>query len=449
MQNQIAKYKYQIASRYLPITQNEIETKILKSDLYSISTKFDGHFYGLNFDGEKAELINHAGNVITDLPLLNEAFEKLNKSECDKAILVGELYVYKKGGRARSFDLKAELDEKSENIHFAVFDIISINDNEILGIKEIDEKLNSIFKGGKKIYPVKNQFVETRKDIVKFYENTVIDAGLDGVIVRCLNGPIYKIKPKISIDGVILGYEVGEGENNDLLKEILVGLCVGENQYTLLTKTGNGFSDNERRELLILLSKNKVNSDYIEVSGSNTAYRMIKPEHVVEFSCIDVFSENSRGIISKMCLEYKNGSYEAIGKKAIASVASPTFIKIRSDKKVSTEEVGITQISKIISLDSKSSISEQNDLSKLISRDVYVKDHKSGQMVRKFLTWKTNKENSGDFPKFVFHFTDLSLNRKDILKSEIKISNSEKQVIRIRDKWIEDKIKKGWRKLSD
>ena len=345
--------------------------------------------------------------------------------------------------------MKAELDEKSENIHFAVFDIISINDNEILGIKEIDEKLNSIFKGGKKIYPVKNQFVETRKDIVKFYENTVIDAGLEGVIVRCLNGPTYKIKPKISIDGVILGYEVGEGENNDLLKEILVGLCVGENQYTLLTKTGNGFSDNERRELLILLSKNKVNSDYIEVSGSNTAYRMIKPEHVVEFSCIDVFSENSRGIISKMCLEYKNGSYEAIGKKAIASVASPTFIKIRSDKKVSTEEVGITQISKIISLDSKSSISEQNDLSKLISRDVYVKDHKSGQMVRKFLTWKTNKENSGDFPKFVFHFTDLSLNRKDILKTEIKISNSEKQVIRIRDKWIEDKIKKGWRKLSD
>ena len=188
-----------------------------------------------------------------------------------------------------------------------------------------------------------------------------------------------------------------------------------------------------------------MNSDYIEVSGSNTAYRMIKPEHVVEFSCIDVFSENSRGIISKMCLEYKNGSYEAIGKKAIASVASLHLLKLDLIKKYLLKKL-ITQISKIISLDSKSSISEQNDLSKLISRDVYVKDHKSGQMVRKFLTWKTNKENSGDFPKFVFHFTDLSLNRKDILKTEIKISNSEKQVIRIRDKWIEDKIKKGWRK---
>jgi hypothetical protein len=449
MQNQIAKYKNQIASRYLPITQTEIETKILKSDLYSISTKYDGHFYGLNFDGVKAELINHGGNIITDLPLLNEAFEKLNKSECNKAILVGELYVYRKGERSRSFDLKAELDEKSENIHFAVFDIISINDNQILDIKEVDEKLNSILKGGEKIYPVKNQFVETRKDIVKFYENTVIDAGLEGVIVRCLNGPTYKIKPKITIDGVILGYVVGEGESNDLLKEILVGLCVGENQYTLLTKTGNGFSDNERRELLILLSKNKVNSDYIEVSGANTAYRMIKPEHVIEFSCIDVFSENSKGIISKMCLEFNKGSYEAIGKKAIASVASPTFLKIRSDKKVSTEEAGISQISKIISLDNTSSRLDQNDSSQLISRDVYVKDHKSGQMVRKFLTWKTNKEHTGNFPKFVFHYTDFSLNRKDVLKKELKISNSEKQINKIRNQWIEDKIKKGWRKLTD
>ena len=81
MQNQIAKYKNQIASRYLPITQTEIETKILKSDLYSISTKYDGHFYGLNFDGVKAELINHGGNIITDLPLLNEAFEQAVEPE--------------------------------------------------------------------------------------------------------------------------------------------------------------------------------------------------------------------------------------------------------------------------------------------------------------------------------------------------------------------------------
>ena len=123
MQNQIAKYKYQIASRYLPITQNEIETKILKSDLYSISTKYDGHFYGLNFDGEKAELINHGGNI-TDLPLLNEAFDK---SECNKAMLVREPMFIK--GWESSTHLS--IDEKSENIHFAVFDIISINDNRL------------------------------------------------------------------------------------------------------------------------------------------------------------------------------------------------------------------------------------------------------------------------------------------------------------------------------
>ena len=54
-------------------------------------------------------------------------------SECDEAILVGELYVYKKSWESPSFDFTL-LDGKSENIHFAVFDIISINDNEILGM---------------------------------------------------------------------------------------------------------------------------------------------------------------------------------------------------------------------------------------------------------------------------------------------------------------------------
>ena len=70
-------------------------------------------------------------------------------------------------------------------------------------------------------------------------------------------------------------------------------------------------------------------------------------------------------------------------------------------------------------------------------------------MVRKFLTWKTNKEHTGNFPKFVFHYTDFSLNRKDVLKKELKISNSEKQINKIRNQWIQDKIKKGWRKLTD
>ena len=72
------KYKRQTASRYLPVVADEITTKIMESELYAVSTKLDGHFYLLSFDGKKAELVNHSGNVIDDLPLLKEVYELLN-----------------------------------------------------------------------------------------------------------------------------------------------------------------------------------------------------------------------------------------------------------------------------------------------------------------------------------------------------------------------------------
>ena len=48
-------------SRYLPIGSEDITSKIIESELYAVSPKYDGHFYLLTFDGTKAELINQGG----------------------------------------------------------------------------------------------------------------------------------------------------------------------------------------------------------------------------------------------------------------------------------------------------------------------------------------------------------------------------------------------------
>ena len=82
------KYKRQTASRYLPVGSEDITSKIIESELYAVSPKYDGHFYLLSFDGTKAELTNHGGNVITDLPLLKEATNLL-KGKCKDAVIAG------------------------------------------------------------------------------------------------------------------------------------------------------------------------------------------------------------------------------------------------------------------------------------------------------------------------------------------------------------------------
>ena len=441
------KYKRQTASRYLPVGAQEITSKIMEAECYSVSTKHDGHFYLLSFDGKKATLINHGGTVIEDLPLLKEATALL-KGTCKDIVLAGELYLHKEGGRTRSFDMTAALDDKSAAIYFAAFDLLSLDGEDLsMDINALDEKLNAVLSGGKSIHAVKNSFVESRKDIATLYKKIVVDGGHEGIVVRSQNGPIYKVKPLITLDAVILGFAEGQGSRAGMLKEVLVGLCVAKDEYILLTKVGNGYSEDERIKLLKELEKKKVDSGYIEVSGSNVAFTMVAPNQVVEFSCLDLFGENSKGAISKMCLSYKDGTFTAMGKQRMASVISPVYLKMRIDKKPDTDDAGLSQITKIISLDTNST--EKLDLKKseILSREVYVKESKGMKMVRKFMVWKTNKEATGDYPAYVYHYTDFSASRAEMLKKEIKVSDSEQQIKEIFAAEVLKNLKKGWEKV--
>ena len=447
MKETARKYKRKTASRYLPVGAQEIISKIMEAAHYGVSTKHDGHLYLLCYDGKKAELINHGGNTITDLPLIKEASELL-KGKCKDVVLAGELYLHKEGGRTRSFDMTAALDDKSADIYFAAFDLLTLDGQEVsMDIKALDEKLNAVLSGGKSLHAVKNSFVESRKDIAALYKEIVEDGGQEGIVVRSQNGPTYKVKPLITLDAVILGYAEGEGSRAGMLKEVLVGLCVAKDQYILLTKVGNGYSEDERKNLLKELGKKKVDSDYIEVSGSNVAFTMIEPDQVIEFSCLDVFGENSKGSISKMCLSYKDGTYTATGKQPMASVMSPVYVKMRADKKVTSEDAGLSQITKIIPLGKSDAIKTKLKKSEILSREVYVKESKGMKMVRKFMVWKTNKEATGEYPAYVYHYTDFSPGRGEMLKKEIKVSDSKKQIEEIFAAELIGNVKKGWEKV--
>ena len=66
-------------------------------------------------------------------------------------------------------------------------------------------------------------------------------------------------------------------------------------------------------------------------------------------------------------------------------------------------------------------------------------------MVRKFIIiWKTNKEATGDYPAFVYHYTDFSPSRSEMLKRDIKISSSKEQIEEIFEQEVSKNVKKGW-----
>lgn len=68
-------------------------------------------------------------------------------------------------------------------------------------------------------------------------------------------------------------------------------------------------------------------------------------------------------------------------------------------------------------------------------------------MVRKFVVWKTNKEATEEYPAFVYHYTDFSPSRKDMLKKEVKVSSLKAQIESYLKSEIAENIKKGWSKV--
>ena len=142
------EYKRKTASRYLPVSSEEITTKIIESDEYSVSKKYDGHLFLLHFDGKKSIFYNHGGKKLTDLLLLKEADELL-KGKCKEIVLAGELYLHKDNERSRSFDLTAALDDNHKDIQYKVFDILILDREEKdFNIKELYTKLKELLKDG-------------------------------------------------------------------------------------------------------------------------------------------------------------------------------------------------------------------------------------------------------------------------------------------------------------
>lgn len=265
----------------------------------------------------------------------------------------------------------------------------------------------------------------------------------EGLIVKGFNGPIFKIKPKLTFDFVILGYSLGYSQNFTLLKEFLFGLITPENNYLIVGKVSGGFSIDQRETLVKQLEPLKVTSNIIEASGSKIPFTFIKPELVVEIEAVDIINKNSEQLIQKSVLKFEDNCYKKTLNSPSVSLISPVFCGIREDKKVSSDQVGLSQVTRLIELADIKDVAIEKTPSTLIKKEVYVKVTKGIQTVKKFFIWKTNSDLE-TYPSYVFYKIDYSPTRADKLTRDIKVSNNEKQIHEIFTSEIESNIKKGW-----
>ena len=440
----LINYKNTVASKFLPVRSDQIKTRVFELDKYYLSTKIDGHLCFVLKNGNEVSILSHNSKPFEREELKEEIANKLVK---DDGLFAGEIYLHNNDKKTRSYDLTSEINNSKSDIRIALFDVLQHNNQEFLENDWNNKKtiLRDKFLDGEKVFFLEEVELSSKQEIQTEFEKRVIELKGEGVVVRGEAGPIFKIKEYLSFDLVVLGYVTGHANDFSLLKEILVGTQVSTNTFLVVGIVVNGFSISDREKYAEDFEKIKADSDMIQISNSKIPFTMIQPKHIVEVESTDVLNTTSNGVIKKSVFEFSD-NYLFQNKSPSVSLTTPVFKRFRTDKKIIQQDVGVNQLTRVISLedDLKEEISKKD--SKLINKEVYVKETKGVKMVKKFLIWET-KGDLKNYPKFIFYKIDYSPSRLLKLKREIKVSNDNKQILTIYKKEIESDIKSGWNKI--
>ncbi|MFO0803643.1 MAG: hypothetical protein U0791_11070 [Gemmataceae bacterium] len=445
-------YRRLTAQRMAPLEADDIFKRFPAGE-YHVSLKVDGEFDILVYDEGETLTVNPGGTVRVGLPLHKEAAALLKAAGVKKAILAGELYCQKEK-RARVHDVsriarqpasQAELDA----LAFAAFDIIQLDGlPHAAPFAETWAKLTQLLRGGKNVHVVETVLLKDAGEIDAQFRKWN-DLGAEGTVVRSDAVGVFKLKPRHTIDAVVIGFTEGTEDRKGMIHDLLVAVMRADGCLHVLGHVGGGFTNDDRRAFLADLKDDVVKSDYVEVNDQ-VAYHMVRPESVIEISVLDLIAQTTRNQpINKMVLNWNSAEnkYEIVRRLPLAALISPQFVRRRDDKMLNANDIRIQQITDLVEVALADRDARQLNLpsSTLLRREVMTKVLKGNTMVRKLVMWQTNKESDAEhWPAYVIHSTDFSPNRKTPLERDLRVSSSREQIEELWGELAAEAFVKGW-----
>jgi len=450
----VQEYRRLTQARMMPLETTEVN-KRLPATSYHVSQKVDGEFNVLVVGNGDAFTVNPGGTVRVGLPMLKEAADLLKKAGIQRAAIAGELHFVRPDGKrprvhdvsraARTPNSAADLD----GLHFAAFDLIDVNGAPPSADYALTWKqINDLLGKGKRCTPVETVTVKDVSEVDKQIK-AWIARGAEGAVVRSDAAGLFKVKPRHTLDAVVIGFTEGTEDRQGLLHDLLLALLRPDGSMHILGRVGGGFTEADRRNMLSDLKDMVVESEYAEVNDQ-VAYRMVRPDWVVEISVLDLIAQTTRGApINRMVLNWNPAAakFEVLRRLPLVAMISPQFVRRREDKTVNPTDVRLQQVADLVEIPFIEHDARQLHLpaSTLLRREVYTKVMKGQTMVRKLVMWQTNKhKDSEDHPAFVVHYTDFSPNRKTPLEREVRVSSSREQIDQLWQGLAEENVKKGW-----
>ncbi len=340
------EYRRLASARMVALEPKDIDER-MPDDAYHVSRKIDGEFTMLVWRHGQLMTINPGGTVRMGMPWHEEAISLLKKAKIDDALIAGEMYGSSSDDRRpRIHDVlsmsrlprdQAELDR----IGFAAFDVVSLQGTTLnLPFTERWKKLESIFQKGKKAHLVESVWVKHPKEMGEYVEQWIHQQGAEGIVARSDTAGSFKIKLRHELDLAVLGFTESTGDRQGMLHDLLLGICRHDGTLQVVSRVGGGFTEDQRREMLSDLKDMVVDSQYTEVNSDHVAYQMVKPQWVVEISCLDVLSQTTRGApVQRMVLDYVDPAkrYEVVRPLPLATSFPPSsFANAKTNARTKT-----------------------------------------------------------------------------------------------------------------
>jgi ATP-dependent DNA ligase len=316
----VQDYRRAAALRLYPLEGTDIAERVPAAEMH-VSRKVDGEFTVLAFRPGEVFTLNPGGTVRVGMPLLDEAARLLSKAGVKEALIAGELYLARDDRRPRVQDVVSAVGRPTdvaelEQLRFAAFDLISCNgSNPPAAFRDTWQQLTKLLESGTRIHPVEARWVNKPEGVREVYAQWVEKEGAEGLVVRSEAAGSFKIKPRHNLDVAVIGFSESTGDRAGLLHDMLVAVLRREGTFHVLGRVGGGFSDEQRKEMLSDLKDMAADSEYAEVSSDHVAYQMVRPDWVVEISCLTSRKNTRGGPVSRMVLDWHaNNGHSSIAR---------------------------------------------------------------------------------------------------------------------------------------
>ncbi len=276
-------YRRQTGSRMMPLGKSDIRAKIPTAD-YHVSRKIDGEFAVLVLRDGEVFSINPGGTVRIGLPWQVEAMSVLKKAGIQEAMIAGELYVHNTQRRPRVHDVATVARQPKSiddigKLRFAVFDLISIDGQPPSdSYPDTWQTIESLFGGGELVHPVETRILSDTTGVQQLFTKWVEGEGAEGVVVRSDSAGLFKVKPRHTLDAVVIGFTESVDDRQGMLHDLLLAVMRADGTLHILCRVGGGFDEDQRRSMLSDLKDMIVSSEYAEVNSDYVAYQMVRPD---------------------------------------------------------------------------------------------------------------------------------------------------------------------------